>query len=177
MKFAFHPEAEAEFNDAISWYEDREQGLGESSRKSASSRKPSCPRRAATALPTGSPAAGRRRSNSSNHWNVARTHFSNDWRARLHPRRWRFLSPNPASRIIRPVRTGRGAGVTAPSIAPSGHQGGAGGAGGSSSCERTASSSRDWLKKSATFSGCFMNLIASVSRFTVICASRTPRAA
>jgi hypothetical protein len=28
MKFSFHPEAEAEFNDAIDYYEDRERGLG-----------------------------------------------------------------------------------------------------------------------------------------------------
>ncbi len=28
MKFAFHPEAEAEFNTAIDWYEDRTPGLG-----------------------------------------------------------------------------------------------------------------------------------------------------
>lgn len=28
MKFAFHPEAEAEFNTAIDWYEDCTPGLG-----------------------------------------------------------------------------------------------------------------------------------------------------
>lgn len=28
MKFLFHPEAEAEFNDAIDYYEDKERGLG-----------------------------------------------------------------------------------------------------------------------------------------------------
>jgi len=28
MKFSFHPEAEAEFNDAIDYYEDKERGLG-----------------------------------------------------------------------------------------------------------------------------------------------------
>jgi plasmid stabilization system protein ParE len=28
MRFSFHPEAEAEFNDAIDYYEDKEGGLG-----------------------------------------------------------------------------------------------------------------------------------------------------
>ncbi|MGZ8935230.1 MAG: hypothetical protein ACXW04_10040 [Methylobacter sp.] len=28
MKFSFHPEAEAEFNEAIDYYEDKERGLG-----------------------------------------------------------------------------------------------------------------------------------------------------